>query len=66
VSDLDDVTDQLRLAGLRKAGCDMTLDIGMLPPILFQTGDQIFVVGVAFDEFRQMLPVLHEVDARLP
>src|SRR6267142_2854300 len=28
VSDLDDVTDQLRLAGLGKAGGDMTLDIG--------------------------------------
>src|SRR5882757_7749518 len=28
VSDLDDVTDQLRLAGLRKASGDMTLDIG--------------------------------------
>ena len=28
VSDLHDVTDQLRLAGLRKAGGDMTLDIG--------------------------------------
>src|SRR5260370_9872561 len=28
VCDLDDVTDQLRLAGLREAGCDVTLDIG--------------------------------------
>jgi hypothetical protein len=30
---------------------------------LFQASDQIFVVGVAFDKLRQMLPVLHEVDA---
>src|SRR5712672_2460308 len=30
---------------------------------LFQTSDQIFVAGVAVDKFRQMLPVLHEVDA---
>src|SRR5450631_3191568 len=28
VSDFDDVTDQLRLAGLRKTAGDMTLDIG--------------------------------------
>src|SRR6478672_2917959 len=28
VSDFNDVTDQLRLAGLRKAGGDMTLNIG--------------------------------------
>src|SRR5258708_25080248 len=27
VSDLDDVTDQLRFASLRKAGCDVTLNI---------------------------------------
>ena len=27
VGDLDDVTDQLRLARLREAGCDVTLDI---------------------------------------
>src|SRR5882757_1545109 len=64
VGDLDDVTDQLRLARLREAGCDVALDIGHdLPPILLQTGDQILVVGIALDEFRQVLPVLHEVDA---
>jgi len=35
----------------------------MVTSDILQAGDQIFVVGVAFDEFRQMLPVLHEVDA---
>src|SRR5258706_8083731 len=64
VSDFNDVTDQLRLAGLRKAGGDMTLNVGhSYLRLLFQTSDQLFVVGIAFDELRQMLPVLHEVDA---
>ena len=39
VSNLHDITDQLRLAGLRKAGGDMTLNIGHSHLQLFQTSD---------------------------
>jgi hypothetical protein len=60
----DNVADKLRLTGLCEAGGDMTLDIGhSYLRLLLQTGDQFFIVRVTLDEFGQMLPMLHEIDA---
>src|SRR4029077_1769199 len=45
VSNFNDVADQLRLAGLRKTGGDMTLDVGhSCLRFLLQTSNQFFVI----------------------
>src|SRR4029077_21181790 len=64
VGNLDDVTDQLRLPGLGETRCDMTLNVGhSWLPFLLQASNELFVVGIAFDKFGQVLPMLDEVNA---
>jgi hypothetical protein len=56
-------SDQFRFSGLGKTGCDMTFDERHMSSPSFQTCDEIFVVGVAFDKFRKMLTVLDKIDS---